>query len=638
MTDHDLLVRVRNSSDYTLSQLSMASRNTSTFVPVINGNLPKKSSVDEPYFNIEDSLKTYGISFKFKDDNTQYSGAFKSVWKAGDFADGKNPQIELTVENDRIVLVFMAGGNSKTASFSYNNAAGGQWKRGDGGGAVRDPNSGGDELLPGCMYLGLGYNLTGSFDISGVQGMARLFDTGQAGDVQYAGWIVPKNVRADTVGELDAQTKVFEDRADVSEFFGAKAGLKAGYMGFSGTIAASFDSISKRLSEYFFGMSYYYTVGYEVKVDEQTLANAAAEMQSDPDVTNLPDKYVPQDPQIQAAFFRFFEKYGTAFVSSVRMGGRLFYNAWIDKSHGMTSEQVTASLKAEYGAVFNANASVDWKSVDQRWINNRQSSIQAWGGDAAALKGLADPRKDDSYYSQYAAWVDSVSTNPAPVSFGLTDIAILFSGARADAIKQASADFRGRSLRLQSLWGNAAIQLSGAPAAVSSGKPTGMGFVVMSRSNLSVLANGLVESNTDGYGLSNDPYAAPMQKLAPYIGDSSVIIAVLFWNLADVTSDFLSAPSPQMYDLLHSLGASDGLAQWGHPVASGRGYFGTGSDAAYGKFSYAVVGVPGSNAGDALEDFMKVTTGDFHSAHPSVNLEVLLSPESDGARVRYSPE
>ena len=314
---------------------------------------------------------------------------------------------------------------------------------------------------------------------------------------------------------------------------------------------------------------------------EQTLANAAAEMQSDPDVTNLPDKYVPQDPQIQAAFFRFFEKYGTAFVSSVRMGGRLFYNAWIDKSHGMTSEQVTASLKAEYGAVFNANASVDWKSVDQRWINNRQSSIQAWGGDAAALKGLADPRKDDSYYSQYAAWVDSVSTNPAPVSFGLTDIAILFWGPAPTRSSRPVPTFVAAPLR----------------AAMVVGKR---------RHSIERRAGGSVIRQAYRHGLCRDEPEQPVglgkrprrvehrriwalegplrgadAKAAPYIGDSSVIIAVLFWNLADVTSDFLSAPSPQMYDLLHSLGASDGLAQWGHPVASGRGYFGTGSDAAY---------------------------------------------------------
>lgn len=509
-----------------------------------------------------------------------------------------------------------------------------RWQRDSGGAPVRGPDESPDELLPGCMYLGLGYDLSGVFDIEGVQGMGRVFDTGQPGSVQYAGWPVPVNVRADTVGELQVETKVFESRADLAETFGVQAGLEAGYLGFSGSVSASFESIANQLSEYFFGMSSYYSTGYEVRLDEATLSNAAAEFLADPDVTGLPDTYDPHDQQNQAAFFRFFGKYGTVFVSTVRMGGRLFYNAWIDKSHGMTSTQVEASMKAEYAAVFNANASANWKSVDSRWTNNRRSSIQSLGGDPTTLKGLSDPKNGDSYATQYAAWVDSTPTNPGPVSFGLTDIAILFSGGKADAVRQAAADFRGRELTVQANFEASTIQLNGAAAAVNSAAPTGAGFAVFSRADLSLLAHGLVEAPGDGFDYQHSPYDALTTPLEPYLGNSDVIVAMLIWNIADVNTNPISVPSPQLYDLLHSLGASDGLAQWGHPVASnapGQG-FGTGSLGSWGKFSYAVVGIPGSLTGDALEDFDRVTVD-----HPSVALPVLLRPESNGTAIRYRP-
>jgi hypothetical protein len=511
---------------------------------------------------------------------------------------------------------------------------GGRWQRDPSGGAVRSPDESADTLLPGCMYLGLGYDLAGSFVIQGVQGMARLFDTGQPGPVEYAEWSVPVNVRADTVGELAVETKVFESRADLAQSFAVRAGLKVGYMGFSGSVSASFESIAKQLSEYFYGMSSYYSTGYEVRLDQATMSHAAPEVLADPDFTDLPETYNPNDQQNQSAFFRFFDKYGTVFVSSVRMGGRLFYNAWIDKSHRMTATDVQTAMKAEYAAVFNANAAVNWTTVDKRWVNNRQSSIQALGGDPTTLKGLSDPKEGDSYETQYSAWVDSVPTNPAPVSFGLTDIAILFSGSKADAVRQAAATYRGLQLTIRASFEASMIQLSGSPAALNSTSPTGAGFAVFNRANLSLIESGKVESSLDGYGQSGGGYDTLTTPLMSYVGDSSVIVAILIWNSGDINSNWLSNPTPQLYDILHSLGASDGLAQWGHPVPSNapQSHFGTGSMGAWGKFSYAVVGIPDSQTGDALEDFERVTKD-----HPSVDLPVLLRPQINGSTISYSP-
>lgn len=499
--------------------------------------------------------------------------------------------------------------------------------------AARDPSSPPNmpdqDLIPGCMYLGLGYNDFGSFDESGTQGMSRLFDTATAGSGTYLNWALPVNVQADVVGEVEAQSQVFESRSDLSEFFSTKAGVSASYLAFSGSLSASFKSISKSLSEYFFGMSYYSTSGYKAEVSLPTANHLVPEMTQDPDFSTLPQQYSPEN---RAAFFRFFQKYGTAFVSSVQMGGRIFYNAWIEKSHGMTEEQIQASLKLEYKAVFDANASVDWKQIDLRWAQNRRSEIQAWGGDTSRLK-LSAPISGESYAAQYSAWVDSVNANPAPVGFGLTEIHTLFSGVQQDAVKQASRDYRGTTIAVKSSAGYAGIQVAGKPGFASSDKHTGVGYVVVDRASLAILKSAVYPSPVVGGWGTKETYDQLADELSIYSGNQNVIVAMLFWGIYNSSSNFAWAyPSAKLFDVLFGLGAADGLANWGQPTGSSN--MGTGSSNQYYQFSYAIVGVPGSRKGDALEDF---DSNVLAKVEPAVNLEVFLRPQSDGVAIRYSP-
>ncbi|MBV8068842.1 MAG: hypothetical protein JO270_02980 [Acidobacteriaceae bacterium] len=493
--------------------------------------------------------------------------------------------------------------------------------------AARNPNTNQD-FVPGYAYLGVGFNGFGSFDDSATLGMFRLFATSNPGSGTYQQWALPANVQADAVGELEVQSQVFDGRSDLSETFSTQAGLSATYLAFSGSLSASFKTISKRLSEYFFGMASYYTAGYEVSLIEATRGNLAPEMQQDPDFANLPQQYTPDN---RAAFFRFFEKYGTAFVSSVRMGARLFYNAWIEKSYGMTEDQIAANLKLEYKGVFSASGSVDWQRVNQTWSSNRRSQAQSWGGDTSTLLGVSSPDVGESYFQQYSAWVASVNDNPAPVSFGLTEIYKLFSGEQAEAVKKAASDYRGGQIRVQSAPGSAGIQLNGTPVFPASNQYTGVGYAVIDSASLAILKRAVYPGNYPGFG-QNPTYDQIASELAPYNGNSNVIVAMLFWGLYDSSSNAWGYPSASLHDVLIGLGAGEGFGQWGQPTGSGG--LGTGGPSLYYQLSYAIVGVPGSPQGSAFEDF------DFNTQEgqsPAVDLEVFLRPQSDvNNAVRYS--
>jgi uncharacterized protein YaiE (UPF0345 family) len=95
-------------------------------------------------------------------------------------------------------------------------------------------------------------------------------------------------------------------------------------------------------------------------------------------------------------FADFFNSFGVYFTSKIVIGTALEYWVATRKSSSLTDDQIEASLKAQYDAVYttgslsaNIKGSAEWKE----YASNSSVSIQANGADptkAAALAAL-DP-------------------------------------------------------------------------------------------------------------------------------------------------------------------------------------------------------------------------------------------------------
>lgn len=491
------------------------------------------------------------------------------------------------------------------------------------------------DLVPGYPFLGLGFDGFGSYDQSS-SNKARLFDTSVTGFSQWTNpttkttYTLPANVSAGPLEAREQQSVVFESRSEIANFFKAQAGAKASYLSFSGSLSASFERISKSSSEYYYGMAYSFTDGYELSLVNMTNDHLAPEVLRDPDFANLPQQY---NDQTRIAFFRLFEKYGTHFVSSVKMGGRIFYDSWIEKSYGMTKDDVTASLGIEFKAVFNANAKVEWNQLSEVWTSHRQTHIQAIGGDDNLLNGLGMPAKGESYATQYSSWVNSVGGRPGPVGFKLTGIETLFKGEQYEAVKQASDDYLSRTIRLQSsgAGGTGSIVINGQPAwELPAGTKTGVGYAILDRASLELLQSGNYHYPTLYSNDQKGVYDHLAGELKRFQGHSGVIVAILFWDIyVSTSSDFLNYPSPALYDLLLGLGAGDGLSKWLSP---------RGSNSSADWVSYAIVGVPGGQRGSSIEDInFQHDSGKPLSTPNSIDLEVFLRPESTPTGIAYTP-
>ncbi len=480
------------------------------------------------------------------------------------------------------------------------------------------------ELVPGYALIGLGFNGFSSYDENATKGMGRLFNPGTAGMDSWTNpvsgkvYTVPSNINVNPVEERESQTSVFDSRTELTEFFRAEAGVQGSYLSFSASLDASYESISKSLSEYVFGIANAFTSGYELSILEATRQHLAPELLEDPDYKDLPLTYAPEN---RAKFFRFFERFGTHFVASVQMGGRIYYESWIKKSYGYNKKAVDSNLKLEFKGVFKAKGSVDWNKVSENWVNSREVRIRATGGDEEILNILGAPAKGESFAPRYNKWVGSVGSRPAAVRFSLTGIEQIFSGAQHDAIREASKDYLSQTLRVQNQQNSATIQVNGRPAFDAVSKKYGVGYAIIDRSSLEVIRSGYYADQ------SSLDYNHLLSEVKKYENES-VIFAFLFWNITHSNAFMIAFPA-KLHDFLIGIGADEGLKKWTEPEASSP--IGSSAISTY-PFSYAVVGMLGARQGSALEDW------DKNWPHASVDLEVFLKPESTPKGIVYLPE
>lgn len=442
---------------------------------------------------------------------------------------------------------------------------------------------------------------------------------------------LPKNVGAHLVPVHEGTAIAFNQKTAVSEFFSAKASVEGNYLAFSGQFSASFGMIEKSVSENQFGMYDLSTSGFEVEIINATKANLSPEVLDDPDYKDLPTTY---NKDTEKLFFRFFHKYGTHFVKSVSMGGRLYYSIAIDKSFGFSSQEFKANIEVEYKAVFGikADAEANWKRLDKTWVDYREVKIGAVGGDDSILNALLKPEPPDNHNALFTQWIASLETIPGAMNFSLAGVDTLFSGEQAEAVAQAAEAYTQMHLFLTAQGGKESesttgtIILNGTPFLPPLFKGGGLSFGVIDRTSLEILYEGKFDV-MEGWPHVDSPYdyAVAAKNLKQFTGNDGVIVVMLFWGMYSIQG----WPTGAMHDFILSLGAGSGFEQWSKHVEY----------PAWQNIAYALVGVPGWFHNQAFENYSVGSgLGNLVSPRfPSLELQVFLEPEYFGDEFRYSP-
>lgn len=223
----------------------------------------------------------------------------------------------------------------------------------------------------------------------------------------------------------NAKTYSGSSVADLRNELNADAKFGGSYMGFKGEIGASFNmkDFSKNSNEY--AISYINVsmcqAYIDVSIDEiarEWLTPNAYQAVNGLDKNGKPSKIYPSTV---AGFKKLFKAYGTHFIKSATLGGRMKYTTVVDISQVEGSYDLNAYANAGYKNSF-VHASVEVSdNLKQSYANNSKAittNLTIRGGDKQAAMALAGGDSDENLKN----WRNSLSIEQGSFNCTLVDL------------------------------------------------------------------------------------------------------------------------------------------------------------------------------------------------------------------------
>ncbi|KAF0512697.1 MAC/Perforin domain protein [Gigaspora margarita] len=105
-----------------------------------------------------------------------------------------------------------------------------------------------------------------------------------------------------------------------------------------------------------------------------------------------------------------FDKYGTHFISSLKMGGRVVLSASTNKLNYNSKANFKLVTKAAALEIFNGEISEEYKEEIKKFRSNSDFNLNACGGDVSALG-------NDMMHPNMDKWVETIPNNPVFITF-----------------------------------------------------------------------------------------------------------------------------------------------------------------------------------------------------------------------------
>jgi hypothetical protein len=167
-------------------------------------------------------------------------------------------------------------------------------------------------------------------------------------------------------------------------------------------------------------------------VDPGSVIEEVRELEKDPtgsEKLHLP--VGPFDPLNRARYTEIFDRFGTHYIKSAWLGGAASLVFVVRQTSDLSTEDVKASIEITFAG--KAGTSNERKDTQERFRSNSTCTVFGSGGSPTALANLASLDPD-----QYKLWVNSVSSNPEVIEFGVAGIwTLLKDEVKAQALRQA---------------------------------------------------------------------------------------------------------------------------------------------------------------------------------------------------------
>lgn len=479
--------------------------------------------------------------------------------------------------------------------------------------------------IPGSTAVGRGFDVFGAYSSKSLK--SQLFvlpDNGRTWSYEYdtgkkIEFLLLDNITPEEIRKSTGFQEFFSSRSKVEDHFKVKAGLQGNYGGFSGQFEGMYSRASMSDTSYTYGLFGTEFTNWKLTIQEASVNTLAPPVLNDPDYKELPDEC---NEQTLPLFFRFFGQYGTHYVNQVGVGFKLNYSSAVSKSYSTNEQEIKAKLSLEYNAVFvkvKAEAETEWRKATMDWAENRESKVEAQGGNSQVLD-LAMIGYGDNFKDVYDSWRGEAERTPVVIEFILKPIADIFSGAKRAAMEKAFNEYTSRRIFVESKTQSSAILVLGEPQTPINNPPqdsSGFQVCVLKRATLEPVLNKYYYFTQSLWWEQSKQMYTDMQKgLAPFNSSDYLVILATFGMLG------VQYPTNAFYQFMLSVGADEGLKGW-------EKVYDRGGCSNYVGINYILVGIPKRGPGTGYE---ALTAGNlpFDKA-TNAYLEILVRKVQDTA-------
>jgi MAC/Perforin domain len=479
--------------------------------------------------------------------------------------------------------------------------------------------------IPGSSAIGWGFNIFGLYSSKSLTRQFFAFpDSGKTWSYEYdkdkkIEFLLLDNIIPEEIRKGTGFQEFFSSRSKVEEHFEVKAGLQGSYGGFSGQFEGMYSQASMSDTSYTYGLFGTEFTNWKLAIQNASVDTLADQVRNDPDYMELPDELNDRTLPI---FFRFFSKYGTHYVNQVSVGFKLHYSSAVSKSYSTNEKEIKAKLELEYSAVFvkvKAQAETEWKKATMQWAENRESKVEAQGGNSSILD-LAMVGYGDNFKDAYDTWRAEAERTPVAIDFSLKPISDIFSGAKRAAVEKAFNEYASRRIYVESKTNSSAILVLGKFQKPSNEVPQnsfGFQVSVLQRATLDPIFNRYYYMQRDQWWNKYEQMYADMHKgLAAYNNSDYLVI------LATFGMQGVQYPTNAFYQFMLSAGAGAGIKGW-------EKVFDRGGCSNYVGLNYILVGIPTRGPGSGYE---ALTSGkQYPATAENAYLQILARKVQDTA-------
>jgi hypothetical protein len=351
-----------------------------------------------------------------------------------------------------------------------------------------------NNLVPGAEIVGYGMNIFGNYSFDAA--IRPLFKLGTPQTwVAPSGqpYDLPSNVPTPGGSSSSASASSFATSSEFASYFQGSASVSGSVGAFSGSFSAAYSTSQQNSSDYTWAMIDADYVAWHVGINYSPEI-VLDEVKNDPDWKNLPTTFKPNNEENLLAFYRFFQKFGTHFISNVVAGGTLYYYYAVSTAAGYSSTETEVSASAEFNGLIcktKEQANAQWGQCAANWTTSRLSHTVTVPAASDTVNWVNPPEGDYDKNNNFGQWKDNVLRYPSRCKFSLTPIWAVFSGTQWLALQEAYAAYASNRVSIEaSRNGGASILVNGSPVVPDGGYPAthvpGWQLAVIDRKSLAV--------------------------------------------------------------------------------------------------------------------------------------------------------